>query len=302
MSEIVFYNRYTQVDEVEKVYGDKWLRWLYETKLGRGIARLAAIPFVSKAYGQLQDTSMTRKKVAPFIRDFSIQIEDYEGGSLGGEVENSYACFNEFFIRPFKSGKRSFPTSNQEMGAPAEARYHAWASISDDQTFPVKGKELSSSRLLQNDKWNEVFRGGPLMIARLCPVDYHRYHFPFKGKVVDHFPVRGNLWTVNPIVFPYRDEVFSENERYVTILENEDFGRVAYIEVGATMVGKIIQSHNLKDEYDSGDEKGYFLFGGSTVILLGEAGKWLPSEDILNNSKNKKETYVHLGDTIAKAL
>ena len=132
-------------------------------------------------------------------------------------------------------------------------------------------------------------------------MDYHRYHFPDDGKIVDDYRVSGLYHSVNPLALKSKEDILITNERHVTILETKNFGKLAYIEVGAICVGKIIQSKPLDKgrEFARGEEKGYFLFGGSTVIVIGEKGKWKPSADILMNTKKGMETYLHLGMSVA---
>ena len=142
------------------------------------------------------------------------------------------------------------------------------------------------------------FDGGAFLIARLCPVDYHRYHYPDNGKTIKAFQIKGNYHSVNPLALKYRPDIFMKNERRVSILETENFGKLAYIEVGATCVGKIVQSFDESLPFKRGDEKGYFLFGGSTVIVYGQKGRWVPSPDIIKNTELGIETYIHLGDTV----
>lgn len=283
--------------DTELVYGDKMVEWLYKSSSGKVFSEVLVKPWISQIYGALQSTTISRKKVAPFVKEFKIQLDDY----LPEEGRNSidpYSSFNQFFIRRFKSGKRPFPIALNELGAPAEARYFAYDSIRDDELIPVKGKYLNAPLLLANAKWQDMFKDGPCLLARLCPVDYHRYHYPDQGKVLDHYPVHGKLHSVNPLALKEKEDIFATNERVVTILETKNFGKLAYVEVGAIMVGKIIQSGSLQN-FNRGDEKGYFLFGGSTVIILGEKGKWSPSADMLENTKKRIETYVHLGTTVA---
>jgi phosphatidylserine decarboxylase len=140
-----------------------------------------------------------------------------------------------------------------------------------------------------------------LLLARLCPVDYHRFHFPDNGQVVEDYRIHGLFHSVNPLALKVKPDIFIQNERHVTILDTENFGKLAYIEVGAICVGKIIQSTKLHPSktFSRGDEKGYFLFGGSTVIVLGEKGKWKPSVDIVDNTHQGIETYLHLGTSVA---
>jgi phosphatidylserine decarboxylase len=104
---------------------------------------------------------------------------------------------------------------------------------------------------------------------------------------------------VNPLALKYKNQIFINNERHVSLLQTENFGKIAYIEVGAIMVGKIVQTHRWNKPFMRGEEKGYFLFGGSTVIVLGEKGAWKPSADIVKNTNDGIETYLQLGQEVA---
>jgi phosphatidylserine decarboxylase len=130
------------------------------------------------------------------------------------------------------------------MPAFAEARYLAFESIHEDQVFPVKGGFLSAESLLGSHEKAAPFVGGPLLLARLCPVDYHRYHYPDAGRTLDAYTIQGQLHSVNPVALAQRGEIFIRNERRVSILETQHYGKLAYIEVGALCVGKIIQSYD----------------------------------------------------------
>ena len=270
--EIKFYNRVTGKEDTEKVYGDKFIQWLYESNSGKTLSTLICKAPLSKFYGALQDFPLSQKKVAPFIKKFHIHMDDYLPQE-GRSEKSPYANFNQFFIRRFRPGKRPI----------------------------VKGHCLKPKALLANTKWEKTFEDGPLLLARLCPVDYHRYHYPDDGKIVDNYRVHGLFHSVNPLALKSKEDILITNERHVTILDTVHFGKLAYIEVGAICVGKIIQSKPLDKGrvFARGDEKGYFLFGGSTVIVIGEKGKWKPSSDILENTKKAMETYLHLGTTVA---
>jgi phosphatidylserine decarboxylase len=298
--DIKFFNRMTGQMEVEKVYGDAFIKLLYQSHIGHSIKAAITNKFFSKAYGAFQDHPSSHRKVKPFIKKFNIPIDDYEPGSRpSNDIRDSYSSFNEFFIRKFKRDKRAFVSEIKRMPAFAEARYVGFEAVNNKTLYPVKGSYLRAKDLVGNDEIAKIFEGGPLLIARLCPVDYHRYHYPDSGKVIEHYPIHGSYDSVNPIALKYSPEIFIKNERYVSILQTENFGRLAYIEVGATCVGKIIQSHRWSKPFLRGEEKGYFLFGGSTVILLGEKGLWRPSADIILNTQNGCETYLHLGQEVA---
>lgn len=299
--EIKFYNRITGKIDRELVYGDKFIEWLYESNSGKGLSHFICKAPISKFYGALQDLPLSKQKVEPFIKKFNIQMSDYLPEE-GRDERSPYSTFNQFFIRRFRPGKRPFVESPSEMAAFSEARYYGYESVQDNESVPVKGHNLKPKALIANEKWEKTFEDGPLLLARLCPVDYHRYHYPDNGKILDDYRVSGMYHSVNPLALKAKGDILITNERHVTILETENFGKLAYIEVGAICVGKIIQSRPLDkgSVFSRGEEKGYFLFGGSTVIVVGEKGKWKPSEDILSNTKQGLETYLHLGMTVAK--
>lgn len=299
--EINFYNRLTNSLEKEKVYGDKFVEWLYLTGSGKTLSHLVCKAPISKLYGALQNSALSKKKITPFIKNFKIPMEDYLPEE-GASIEAPYSSFNQFFIRRFKHGLREFVQNPKELAAFSEARYYGYYQIKDSESVPVKGKYLKPKELIANKKWEDVFQNGPLLLARLCPVDYHRFHYPDEGTILDEYRVPGVLHSVNPLALKAKPDILITNERHVTILETKNFGKLAYIEVGAICVGKIIQSKPLTigSSFSRGEEKGYFLFGGSTVIVIGEQGKWQPSEDILEATQKGIETYLHLGMSVAK--
>lgn len=298
--EIQYYNRKKGLIEVEKVYGEKGIKWLYETSIGGKFANYLAGTFTSQKYGSVQDSAFSKRKIKPFISKFNINMNDYLPEE-GRDENDPYSNFNQFFIRRFKIGKRNFPTDLNQFGAPAEARYFAYENLKDHETIPVKGKFLSPKEVVKDERWYPEFSGGPVLLARLCPVDYHRYHFPDNGTFLDSYPISGKLHSVNPIALKWKPQIFAENERHVSIFKTENFGKLAYVEVGAMMVGKIVQTYQ-NDHFNRGEEKGYFLFGGSTVIIFGEKGAWKPHSDIIENTKKGLETYLELGEECASKV
>jgi phosphatidylserine decarboxylase len=297
---IQFFNRSTKELETEKVYGDAFMRFFYSHAFGKKLIKILANKWSSEAYGQYQNLAITQKAVPSFVKNFNIKLSDFEPGSISHTDQSlSYKNFNEFFIRKLKLGARSVVQEKNLMPAFAEGRYVGFKSIVPSQVFPVKGEFLKAKELLEQPELAKIFEGGPLLIARLCPVDYHRYHFPDKGEKLDSYRVHGRYDSVSPIALKHKPDIFFKNERHITILKTENFGRLAYIEVGALCVGKIVQTHH-SQKFLRGEEKGYFLFGGSTVILMGEKGAWQPSSDVLENTNKGIETFIQLGDSVAE--
>jgi phosphatidylserine decarboxylase len=295
--QIQYFNRGQNKLEIEKVYGDAGVKWLYKSFLGKILSHALVKAPISVIYGCLQGLPISRNKIPDFIKNFEINMDDFVPEEGQGK-DDPYSSFNAFFVREFKKGVRKIEMEKSKMPAFSEARYFGYESLTDDKEIPVKGKFLNAKDLLSNSKWTDTFQDGPLLLARLCPVDYHRFHFPDDGKVIDNYKVGGLYHSVNPIALKEKQDIFSTNVREVTILETENFGKIAYVEVGAICVGRIVQSTDLST-FNRGDEKGYFLFGGSTVIIIGEKGKWTPSSDILDYTKKGLETYIQLGDEVA---
>lgn len=296
--QIEYFNREKNQLEIEKVMAGNSLEWLYSSALGQCMLPLLTKRVVSSLSGWWHNQPGSRNKIPEFIKDFNIAIDDFIPESQG---EIPYSTFNKFFIRNYKEGVRPFVTDEKVMPAFCEARYFGTERVTDNMRFPVKGQHLKASELLGHSTWSSTFEDGPLMIARLCPVDYHWFHFPDQGKLIDYNVIPGAFHSVSPLALKNKSDVFCINERQVSILETKNFGKLAYIEVGAMCVGRIVQTH-VRPEFKRGEAKGHFLFGGSTVILLGEKGAWKPSSDIIHYSGLEKEVLLRLGTPCAVAL
>ncbi|MFZ9594583.1 MAG: phosphatidylserine decarboxylase [Bdellovibrionia bacterium] len=298
---IVVWNRQQGKEEVEQVFGDAWVQFLYGTSVGKKLAdQFLSRSWVSQVVGRYQDTRFSARKVDAFVKKFQIPMEEFEPGP--------FLNFNEFFIRQFKPGQREFVSADNEMGAFAEARYLAYEKVGLEERFPVKGKWLSASALLGDESNAKVFEGGPMLLARLCPTDYHRFHFPDSGEVLKQYTISGKLHSVNPLALQAKPEILITNERQVSLLKTEHFGNLAFVEVGALCVGRIVQTFgsnsgavSAQAAFKKGQEKGYFLFGGSTVIVLGEPGLWRPDADLLEQTQKGRESRVRLGERVAVA-
>ena len=238
-----------------------------------------------------QNTHHSARNIEPFIRQHHIDISEYK--------PVSYRSFAEFFDREFRPGLRTYPAAAHEMGAFAEARYFAWEKLAGDQRFPVKGRSLSAEDILGARERAQPFIGGPVVLARLSPMDYHHVHYPDDGTTLEKAHLGWRLWTVNWHALQNQSDILFRNERQINVLETRNFGRLAFVEVGAMSVGRIVQVHPLDHHFERGAEKSVFKFGGSAVVVFGEAGAWFPSNDILQQTKQGVETLVRLGDCIA---
>lgn len=289
---IHFFNRQSGKIEEEKVLGGTAVDWAYKDALGLKLTdAIFSKAWLSRLMGLYEDSVLSRRQITTFIREYQIDMNLFE--------DERYTSFNQFFIRKFKPGVRKFDPSEDAFCAGAEARYLAFENITAAQRFYVKGIEIDLTELFRNSALAREFDGGTLIIARLCPVDYHRFHFPCSGEI-DYFQrVAGQLHSVNPVALTAKPDVFLKNERQITCFTHQKFGRVAMIEVGALGVGKIVQSgpHG-SNRFDKGAEKGYFLFGGSTVIWVLQKDRLALSDDLAQNSRQGLETWIPLGDRL----
>ena len=163
----------------------------------------------------------------------------------------------------------------------------------------LKNTEYTVSSLLNSETLAAKYEGGTALIFRLTVDDYHRYCYAADGEKEENTRIPGVLHTVNPVandVYP----IYVQNSREYSVLHNDVFGDILMMEVGALLVGRIVNHHG-KARVVRGQEKGWFQFGGSTVVLLIEKNKVVMDEDILVNSCSHIETIVKLGERIGQA-
>ena len=254
---------------------------------------LESQPLFDWFYAALQRSRWSARKIQPFIEKHNIDMSEFE--------PVRYRSYNEFFIRKFRAGMRTFPAEQNEMGAFAEARYFGWDSVESDQKFPIKGHSLNAEGILGSKERARAFENGPVMLARLAPVDYHRVHYPDDGKITDSDRIAGRLWTINWRALQNKPDILFQNERHVQILQTHNFGQLGFVEIGAMTVGRVVQTHPIDKPFRRGAEKGYFSFGGSAIVVFGEPRAWRPCSDVLRNTPEGIETFLRLGELVAAA-
>lgn len=279
----------------EEVLGDGMLRLAYLSPL-RGILRwpLFGTSLLSRLSGWYANSRISKKKIEPTIRQLDIDMSQFlvpEGG---------FASFNDFFCRHLQPGARLFDMTDNAVCSPADSRIKVWQNLPDGICLPVKGRQFTVADLLgaPGAEYAPRFAGGSLCICRLCPADYHRYHFPFEGKIIRSWSMKGRYHSVNPLALACNIAVFDQNVREITMLDLGKAGLCAYIEVGAFGVASINPT-KMDGEFAKGDEKGYFTFGGSTVILVFEPNKIAFDQDLIDNSANNIESLIKCGEHIA---
>ena len=287
MQPIEYIDRTTGEKVVESVMGDKALRFAYETLLGRTLwPVLFGSKLVSALMGRRYDSPRSRKAIRSLTAIPGCNADEAE------KPVADYASFNDFFTRRLKPGAR--PTGNGVV-SPADGRLMLYLAADADKPFPLKGAMRSLRTVFADDAPGGLY---DIAVVRLAPVDYHRFHFPCACRTPD--PVRvipGKYHSVNPIALLRYPDVYADNERQIVACD-ADFGRFWLVDVGAFGVGTIIQTYS-GDAHAKGDEKGYFKFGGSTVILVTRTGALTYDNDLVRNSAAGIETRVRCGERIA---
>ncbi|MGL5084514.1 MAG: phosphatidylserine decarboxylase [Clostridium sp.] len=289
------YNRKTNTYDIENVAGENYINWTYASPVGKSFLELLIKKkFFSKAYGSYCDTPLSKKKIAPFIKDFNIDM------NISKQDISDFNSFNDFFIRTLHTDARPIDMSKEALVSAGDGRLFAYTNISTDNLVQVKGITYSLSELLGDDKIAKDYEGGVCLVLRLCPTDYHRFHFVDSGIPLQNNFIKGNYYSVNPIALERVAKLYCQNKREWSIFKSHNFGDIIHVEVGATCVGTIKQSYTPNQKVTKGAEKGYFKFGGSTTILFLKKDTVKIDEDILDQSALGFETQVFMGETIGK--
>jgi phosphatidylserine decarboxylase len=295
IEDIKFLNRETGSVETEQVYGENWLKIIYGSPLGR-IPLWVAIKraWFSKWYGRKMDLPESRGKITPFISKYKLDKKEF----LKDPSEHN--SFNDFFSRKLITQARPINSSADTVVFPADGRHLGIQNLSKNTRIFTKGQKFNLPALFRSTELAKPFTDGSAVISRLCPVDYHRFHFPISGNPTIPELINGSLFSVNPIALRKKISIFWENKRYLSFIEETPVGRVAIFLIGATCVGSVKFSVKFQDPIQKGDELGYFLFGGSCVITLFEEGAVTLAEDLLESTGNGLELYAKMGDHMCK--
>lgn len=293
-------NRTTSEVIEERVWGEGLLRLLYGNSLtsktiGRGLLHaFCRWPLFSWLAGKYYDARRSRRLIAPFIERFHIDMDE----SL--LPADQFSSFNDFFTRRLKPDLRPQDPDPKTITIPADGRYSFIHHIGISHTLSIKGELLSLEKLLDCPSLASRFYGGTAVICRLCPADCHRFFFPCDAKASHTSWIHGSLFSVNPIATESRPWIWWSNRRAITLLHTEQTGHIAYIEVGATNCGSIVQNFVPNTWVKKGQEKGYFRLGGSAIILLFEPGHIILAQDLLDLSSQGHEILCHIGQPLAR--
>lgn len=269
---------------------DRCLQRLYGTTAGRALLKVLTAPFLSKVVGSFLSTRASCVFISPFIRKNGIDMSQF--------AETEYRSYNAFFSRKIRPDARKVDMDPRHLISPCDSKLTV-LPIREDGYFTIKNTPYTSESLLKNRELAQGYAGGTVLIFRLTVDDYHRYCYAFDGEKGENVPIPGVLHTVNPIANDYYP-IYKENSREYCVIHSQVFGDVIVMEVGALLVGKIV-NHPSVGTVSRGQEKGYFQFGGSTVVMMLKAGAARIDADILENSAAGIETVVRFGEKIGIA-
>ena len=275
---------------VEENGQDKLLRHLYNDRGGRLCLRVLVSPWISKMAGRLLNTGFSARFVGDFVEKNRIDLSIFE--------KQKFSSWNDFFTRRLRQGERPVDERGKVLVSPCDGKLSVYR-IDKNSRFWIKDTEYTVEQLLRNKSLAERYLGGYALVFRLTVDDYHHFCYPADGKKSDNVVVPGIFHTVNPVaneVYP----IYRENAREYTLLKTEKFGTVLMMEVGAMMVGKITNVEKKSVSVKKGQEKGWFEFGGSTIILLLQHGKVRLDYDLIENTENGYETVVRMGERIGE--
>lgn len=293
---IRYFHRTKLVVETEKVYGEGWLRWIYGNPLGRLTLELLVKRWLASAYyGWRMNRPVSANKVLPFIVEYNLDVDEF------AKSQFLFKTFNDFFYRALKPGARPLAPGDRMAVLPADGRHLALHNLNGVDRFYAKGQHFDLAAFLGDAALAAEFTGGSMLISRLCPVDYHRFHFPVAGKPGEARLINGFLYSVSPIALRQRLSYLWQNKRMVTLVDSPEFGKVAVCEIGATMVGSIVQTYLPGEPVAKGAEKGLFKFGGSCVITIFQPGRIKFDADLLMHSAAGLEVYGRMGERLGVA-
>ena len=280
----------------EKILGFGLIRFLYSSVISYPLLKIiAGNMFISKFYGKLMNTELSKILISKFIKKYNINISECK------KKEHEFLHFNDFFYRDLKPLARKIDFSHDVVVSPADGKILVYNS-DNEHCFPIKGFVYDIKKLLQNKMLSEKYEKYSIAIIRLAPTDYHRFHFPIDGYISQTTLINGFYHSVSPIALFYNPKIFFENKRTVCEIMHSKIGTVLFIEIGASLVGSIKQTYTPNSYVKKGDEKGYFEFGGSTVILLFQFNKIKFDNDLMLNTKNNYETQISMGERIGVML
>lgn len=272
------------------------LNFLYKKKIGKFVRPLFTNHFTSNFLEYAANCSLSRYCINSFIKKHKIDMSEFII-PIGG-----YKSFNDFFYRKLKPGARTINFDENTVTSPADCKIFAIPKLDSNSTFFVKNCKFDLKLFLNNESLAKDYQNGTLLLFRLAPQDYHRFHVPFDCVPNKAELLNGKLESVNPTVYLSGIQPLTTNERHLIKLKSNNFDQVLFVPVGAMMVGKIKETYTPNQFYKKGEELGYFAFGGSSIVMIFKPNVIKVNDQIIQNSSNQTETSIKMGQSIATKI
>ena len=278
---MIVYNRELKEYYSEKEDKDKIAKFLYKNCIGRLLLK----PLVGKGFSNIAaayyNSPLSKKKVNEFIDKYNIDISEC--------TNKEFKTFSEFFERRTID---KIDKTKEHLISPVYGKIKAY-KITHDLMVDIKDSQYRIEDIVKNENIAKEYRNGTMLIIRMSLTDYHNFSFIDDGVIIKQYEIPGKLHSVRPISNKYK--VYKHNKRTVTVMKTDNFGEVTQVEIGAMLVGKIINKDKIV--FRKGEDKGHFAYGGSTVVLF--VNKHVKvDKDIIIQSLMGKECKVNLGDRI----
>lgn len=293
--QIRFYNRLTGEMENEDIYGETSIRLAYYNPIGKIVLKLLIKnPVFSRWYGKRMDKVSSKSRVLPFIKNYEVDVNEF------ALPPPAFATFNEFFYRKLKKEARPIDADESSIVLPADGRHLGFQNICEADTIYAKGQKLSLDELLGGKQHAEAYYGSSLVISRLCPVDYHRFHFPVDGVPEEPRLIEGPLYSVSPLALCKNIGYLINNRRWIIPITRNNKVVAILVVIGATCVGSAEFTYRAGEAVSKGNEVGFFKFGGSCVITLLSPGIAKLDESLIEKTKAGIESYDKMGRVFAE--
>lgn len=291
MKEIRYIDRATGEVKTETPPGKGLLKFLYHNPVGKAtLLPLVTRRFVSEYCGRRMDKPASRSSLQEFVDSMEIDLIDSE------RKLEAFPTTNDLFSRKLKVGARPI---QEGFISPGDGRILAFERVADVANFYVKGQAFTLDTFLGNQELAQRYQASSIIILRLAPMDYHRFHFPWAGVPTNMSMIPGRYYSVSPLaLISHFGKIFTENKRAYCELHTIEKGNVLIAPVGATLVGSIVPTFKKDRAVIKGDEMGYFAFGGSSIVLLVPKARIQLDQDLIENTKNGMETFVRMGERI----
>ncbi|KAL4867074.1 hypothetical protein BDV12DRAFT_171918 [Aspergillus spectabilis] len=252
--------------------------------------------------GKREANPASAKRIRDFVDFFHINMNDFEPSDI-----NSYATFEEFFVRHHKPGTRPIfePENPTSAVCVADSRVVVYEEVAESRNIWIKGQDFSITNLVMDKKLGPQFGDGPVASFRLSPQDYHRYHSPVSGTVKVYRSMPGDYYEVDPLAIRSGVDILTRNARDYVVIDTEEFGEVLFVAIGAAQVGTVEIHEKWQKpgaKITKGDELGIFQFGGSSIIVAFQRGRIQFDEDLVRPSKNAVTVDVEVGMSLGRAV